>query len=275
METIKSEAIKNSSKSVDLDNFRSRYIDAPLGVDFTVTYPSTEIYTYEHHYFVLLSKSSYVEFKPSWEMRPDYTSFDMYGSVLFWPLILFVNNVYSIEDFIDLDGVYIPPYRFVLQMVRDRVPKHHIEPLAVYRDIPVPNVYTKGLLDNNEIDEMKGKENIEDQIFIEPTPGGPVYTLMEKTENFILSSEMLEDKGLALQHIPVNSSTVNLYLENMNVPQKYGYHYVLKLDPETNDMKFISWNSVDVFNPQGGMESLLEEDMRIKITYLHEVLVHI
>jgi hypothetical protein len=269
MDTIKLEASKNSKKSVDLDNFRSRYTETHPDRTFTITYPSTEIYTFEHHYFVLLSKSNYVEFKPSWEMRPDYTSFDMYGSVIFWPVILFVNNVYSIEDYINMEGVYLPPYRNILKLVRDRVPKHHVEPVYIYRDIPGINLYDKGLLDDVEIEGFKGRENIQEQTE-QPPPVVDQISLEEHTDVISITQDILLNEKFTLTRTPVNASTTNLYIENLNVPQRYGYHYVLKYNPSADKNNIISWARTDLFNETGGMSTLLEAGMTVRVVYLYE-----
>lgn len=269
METIKTEANRNSKRSLDLDFFRSRYIETDPETLFSITYPAHEIYSYAHNYFVLLSKADYVEFKTSWEMRPDYTSYDMYGDVIFWPLILFVNDIYSIEDYRNLEGVYIPPYSLVLKIVKDRVPKHHVDPVHIYRDIPGINVFDKAPLDTYEIENIIAKDNL-DTASEEDETTEPVLVLKEVTETFTLTESNIENKMITLRKTPVNASTVSLYIGSMNVPQKYGYHYVLTKNSTYNDYRDISWDASDVFNQVGGMDAILEEAMTIRVKYLYE-----
>ena len=82
METIVTEAKKNTNLISDIDNFRSRYMEIDYDTGTTVLFPSMEIYTYEHNLFRLLADSEQVRFIPKWEMRPDYASYDLYGSTI-------------------------------------------------------------------------------------------------------------------------------------------------------------------------------------------------
>lgn len=266
MDTIKLEAKRNLAKATDLDNFRSRYVERDIIHGVSVFYPSSEIYSFEHNYFVLLSKADYVEFKPAWEMRPDYTSFDMYGNVIYWPLLLFINDVYSIEDYRDLEGVYIPSYRSVLQITRDRIPRGRVEELHIARDIPGINVFDRTLLDPAEIREITTRERTRPEEDIIPIP---VKKLEERVDTYILDQFDIADKTVRLTRLPINASSIHLYIDNMNVPQKYGYHYVLIPDEEGH-YNTISWKKEDSFNQNGGMEMLLEEEMELRIKYLYE-----
>ncbi|MCK5018460.1 MAG: hypothetical protein KAS32_15480 [Candidatus Peribacteraceae bacterium] len=123
MESIKPEARRNSKISLDLENFRARYLEKDTENDIQVIFPALEIATFEKNFFILLSDSKKVKFEPSWEMRPDYVSMDFYNTPVLWPLILFVNRINSIEDFTGLDDVLVPPYDKIIEILKDRVSK--------------------------------------------------------------------------------------------------------------------------------------------------------
>lgn len=121
MESIRGEARRNAELATDLDNFRSRYRETTNDLQTTVTFPSGEIFSFEKNLFVLLANAEKVKFKPKWYQRPDYVSYEYYNSTIYWPLILFVNRIFSIEDFKELDDILIPPFNSILQIVKDRV----------------------------------------------------------------------------------------------------------------------------------------------------------
>ena len=110
METILQQATKNISFPLDFDNLRKRYFDYdPVNTDISVVYPSGDIPGLEVYYYMLLSTSDQYDFDPSWEMRPDYTSYDIYGTIIYWPIILHLNNIYNIEEYTQLETVFAPP----------------------------------------------------------------------------------------------------------------------------------------------------------------------
>jgi len=121
MESIRGETKRNSELATDIDNFRSRYQETTSNLEITVTFPSGEIFSFEKNLFTLLSNAECVKFKPIWYQRPDYVSHEYYKNTIYWPIILFVNRVFSIEDFKELDEILIPPFSSILQVVKDRV----------------------------------------------------------------------------------------------------------------------------------------------------------
>ena len=94
-ETIRQEAQRGSEQIADLDNFRSKYLEYDFEENFAVIFPSGEIYSFEHNKFSLLLDSKKVKFDFKWTMRPDYTSYDFYGTVIYWPVILLLCFLYN------------------------------------------------------------------------------------------------------------------------------------------------------------------------------------
>jgi len=126
METINTEAFRNAKLAVDLDNMRETLTveDTVVGDSTTpisVNYPSPTIETYEQNFFLLLAKSKKYKFEPNWFQRPDYVSHHFYGNTIFWPLILFVNRIHSIEDFKGFDELLVPPFDLILKLTRDKI----------------------------------------------------------------------------------------------------------------------------------------------------------
>jgi hypothetical protein len=62
-------------------------------------------------------------------MRPDYLSYDEYGSVTLAHMLMYVNNVSCIEKF-DLANVVIPSIEAIVNICVDRFPEENINDLT-------------------------------------------------------------------------------------------------------------------------------------------------
>jgi hypothetical protein len=118
MITIDLESKQRIKSPIDIDNMGERY--KTESEVFTFTSPS--LWTLEKHLFFLLKDSIEKTFEPKYRMKPDYLSYDEYGTVILSYLLMFVNGVYSLEDF-DLDNVIIPSYDSIVEICKDKFPK--------------------------------------------------------------------------------------------------------------------------------------------------------
>lgn len=119
-ETIHSETTNNANLVANVDNIRSRNLEVDLDTDVQVLYPSFEIFPYEINLFSLLKDSIRADFNIKWTQRPDYVSLEYFNTTVFWPLILFMNQIDNIENFKNLDKILIPSYSSILELVRSR-----------------------------------------------------------------------------------------------------------------------------------------------------------
>lgn len=165
MESIKQEAKRNAKLATNLDNFRSRYMDKSDDGELKVIFPAAEIYSFEKNFFVLLANSKKVTFKPEWNQRPDYLSKEYYGNVIFWPLLLFVNRINSIEDFTGLDEVLIPSFDLLLEIVKDKIPYDNITSLEEDFKLSEARYYKIYPLDERELATIESQEVLE---FVDP-----------------------------------------------------------------------------------------------------------
>lgn len=121
MLTIDQEAKQRIRHPLDLDNMSERYKTATKHYTFT----SPSLWVLEKHLFYLLKNSVQKDFDPKYKWRPDYLSFDEYGTVILAPYLMFVNGVLLIEEF-DLDSVIIPSKKSLIEIARDKFPKKDI-----------------------------------------------------------------------------------------------------------------------------------------------------
>jgi len=119
-----------------IDRESKQAITLPINLDFfTSRYKTTNgyyvfsapvLYTVEKHLFYLLRNSEEKVFETKYKMRPDYLSFDEYGTTILGQLLMYVNGVYCVEEF-DLDKVYIPSLRSISDILQDKIPTQTID----------------------------------------------------------------------------------------------------------------------------------------------------
>lgn len=109
------ESDQNKQLPIDLDYMTNRY--AILSKE--IVFPSPSFWTIEKNLFYLLRNSTKKVFESKYLMRPDYLSFDEYGTVVLAPLLMYINGVFSIEDF-DLNEVVIPDFSYIIEISSDK-----------------------------------------------------------------------------------------------------------------------------------------------------------
>lgn len=113
-ELITTEATQNIQSPLDIEKFGPRWKTE----NDLFTFPDPNLLTLDKNLYYLLRHSEEVPFDGKYKYRPDYLSFDYYGTVILWEMLLYVNNVFSLEDF-DLDTVVIPSLDAVTFVLQD------------------------------------------------------------------------------------------------------------------------------------------------------------
>lgn len=127
---MKAAKIDDESKSLsilssDLDYYRRRYFIREQGVNETimVNFVSPYIICFEEYRFFLLKNSITQHLPAKYHYRPDYLSYDTYGTTNLWSLLLYINNIPCIEEF-DKDDVVIPSKFSVQSIATDTVKRN-------------------------------------------------------------------------------------------------------------------------------------------------------
>ena len=265
-ESIIPESRYNAKLPTDLDNYRSCYEEYDTDSGISVIFPSGEIYAFERNLFLMLSKAKKVKFLPEWTMRPDYVSKDFYNTEMYWPIILFINNTYSMEDFYGFEEILIPSFATLLEITRFRVPVDDIVQLKKVDESEnkLLRYLKRHPLDNIEI------EMIEARKVLDETPAGPITQIVSReiTEEFVLTAEDIANKYVKLQYCPANSSSVVVEIDGYDIIQNYGYDYTLKYDSDFTCRLILSWATSDVTG--NGLEHILEIDDILIISYIYE-----
>ena len=113
-ELISTEAVQNLQSPLDIEKFGQRWKTE----NNYFTFPDPNLLTLDKNLYYLLRHSEEVPFENKYKYKPDYLSYDYYGTVILWEMILYINNVFSLEDF-DLNTVVIPSLEAVTFIIQD------------------------------------------------------------------------------------------------------------------------------------------------------------
>lgn len=125
------------SITIDLESRQRRLLPIDIGymgdtyktTTEIFTFPSPSLWTIEKNLFYLLRNSVQKIFEQKYVMRPDYLSFDEYGTVALAQFLMYVNTVSCIENF-DLDVVVVPTFQSIVDICRDKFPTKKSEDLT-------------------------------------------------------------------------------------------------------------------------------------------------
>ena len=124
-ETIDKESKQRRRLAIDIDWMSDRYKTQTN----IYTFPSPSIWTIEKNLYYLLKNSKQIDFDRKYFMRPDYLSFDEYGTVSLANLLMYVNTVQNIEGF-DLDTVIVPSFQAIVRICFDKFPQKETDELT-------------------------------------------------------------------------------------------------------------------------------------------------
>ena len=114
-QTIDVEASQRIRIPLDLDFMGTRY-QTTNGL-YTFTSPS--LWTIEKNFFYLLKNSIEVDLETKYIRKPWLLAFDQYGLVTLEYLIMYVNGVFSSEDF-NISTVVLPTMDAIVQICGDK-----------------------------------------------------------------------------------------------------------------------------------------------------------
>lgn len=124
-ETIDRESRTRVNLAIDINFAGDRY-KTENGI---YTFPSPTLEMLDQYLYYLLTNSTEKKFDRQYLMRPDYLSFDEYGTVALAQMLMYINTVRCIEEF-DLDTVIIPSWGAITEMLKDKFPKRPVSELT-------------------------------------------------------------------------------------------------------------------------------------------------
>jgi hypothetical protein len=122
--TIDTESRQREKVAVDI-NFSGNRYKTENGL---YTFPAPELATIDKHLYFLLTHSTQKDFERKYIMRPDYLSYDEYQTVSLAPLLMYVNNVMSAEEF-SMETVVVPTLSAIIDMLQDKFIQQPVDDL--------------------------------------------------------------------------------------------------------------------------------------------------
>ena len=256
-----------ASVSSDVDLYRYKYRETEQQIDqsnVNISFVSPVFSVYEKNRFTLLRNSTIVEMTPRWRYRPDYLSYDKYNTTAWWQLLLWINDIKSIEYFTK-ETVIVPTIDILSSIEKDAY-------------------FTGGYIDINEDEKHKKTlytlflnpiNNLEEIKLSPPTPGGtstlneliqPNNEIQEESkfvrEIFNLTIPMLRLRHVDLKHVPIEASI--RVLANCRPNLIYNKHYKL-IEDDNKALRRITWDPEIIDN--AGLLFKLRENDSLEVQY--------
>ncbi len=122
MITIDKESKQRIRHPIEIDNMADTY--KTTSGEYTFTSP--RLWIIEKNLYHLLKNATQKQFDPKYTMRPDYLSYDEYGTVVLNQLLMYVNGVYCIEEF-NLQTVIIPSLQVIIEITQDKFTTKNVD----------------------------------------------------------------------------------------------------------------------------------------------------
>lgn len=260
MAGIGEEARILSTISSDIDAFRNNYSITEQQTDGSIVHinlVSPSITLFDKYRFYILQNCSYERLQLKYKYRPDYLSYDKYGTTNWWNLILYANDVPTIEEF-DLENVLIPNLECIGKMNEISSDMKELS-LINYDDL---NTTEKALLYTPRGSTLITNKTLEETVTELTSSSDSIADRMHR-EEFILDIASLRTRSIDLEYQPVENSIVMIVKGKPNY--SYGKHYILT---ESSDKKMnrITWDP-KIVTGSGLVFRLKEKDV-IQVTYV-------
>ncbi len=244
----------------DLDNFRRFYGMVETGAitnangstsDVNIKFVAPKLFLFEEFRFTLLKNSVTKPLTPLRYYRPDYVSYEEYGTINLWAMLLFINDIPTIEDF-DVEHIKIPSKSSIMKLTNAATSRKTLEiivPMHERQLKPTPQLYSKKKTIPNEITKPTVVSQVASNVYF-------------NKDTFTLNLIDIRNRYVDLEFQPIpNSVTFNIE----NAPNyMQGKHY--DIIRGSNGYNRLTWDPRKI--PNGvGMLSIMRESMYVEISY--------
>jgi len=134
--TINEEALISSRLATDIDSFRRRYTMKEISdtEEILIQFVAPKIICLEDYRFFLLQNSRTEILQSKYYFRPDYLSYDEYDTTNLWNLLMFINDIPTLEEF-NKENVLIPSRSSIMKIAKDVVLKDPVNELVPLNEI--------------------------------------------------------------------------------------------------------------------------------------------
>ncbi len=253
VKTVNQEAKYSSQVFSDIDFYR-RWYSLKSDDEIPVRFVSPALDAYEQYRYVLLKNSRIRRLTSKYYYRPDYVSYEEYGTTNFWSMLLFINDIPTIEQF-DKLSIIVPTIgaldTVITEMKRNRMDLE-IVPLSIRELSNTPLLY------NSKVPE----------VIVEKTDTADYSKTVSATldyirDRFVLDSTDVLRRYVDLSHVAIVESVKLIIPGETNY--LYGKHYkVIKGD--SGLMTRLTWDSRKVSSPK--LMDVMREKLSFDVTYV-------
>lgn len=247
-----------STLNSDVDRFRDRYHTHEDQINdrrISISFVSPTIFLYDVYRFYILQNCTKKPLPVKNKYRPDYVSYEEYGTTNWWTLILYINDVPSIEQF-DKEEILVPSldciYRLEEISSKNRTDRSFNDDDKA--DKTTPLLYTLPVQHtiSETVNELK-----------KPVESITTENDRFKREQFVMDIPTLRLRYIELEHEPIDDSIIMVIRGKPNYT--YGKHYSLVTGSD-NTKKRITWDP-RIVTGSGLIFRLKEKDI-IQVTYV-------
>lgn len=252
-----------STLNSDIDRYRNKYHtyeEQVEGKRISISFVSPSIMLYDVYRFYILQHCTRKQLKVNNKYRPDYVSFEEYGNTNWWTLILYINDIPSIEQF-DKDEILVPSLDCIFRL--EEIASKNRENKTYNEDDK--SIKISALLYTPPIDNFDAAKTISELVSSSKSTSNSLDIESDrfKREQFSLDIPTLRLRYIELQNEPIENSIM------LNVKGKpnytYGKHYILTSGTDNKKIR-ITWDP-NIVSGSGLIFRLKEKDI-MEITYV-------
>jgi len=256
--SIKDEADILTKLSSDLDNFRRFYSmkEENENESILIQFVAPKISAFEDYRFYLLKNSVKKPLASNRYYRPDYVSYDEYETINYWALLLFLNDIPTIEDF-EVEEIFVPTAASLIDVSNDILTKDLLHEIVPLTDLP-PKATAP----------LYSRVQVKPKYVIPTTPVVPFIpvTLYYNRESFTIDVVIARQRYIDLQFEPVANSVDLKVKDSPNFI--YGKHYAIIRGSKGNNR--LTWDARQINNGVG-LNSVLVEGVQFEVSYARKV----
>jgi len=217
--TIDKEADLLSRVYSDLDNYRRFYTmpeyNEETRENILIQFVAPKLFLFEEYRFTLLKESKTKPLLVDRYYRPDYVSYDEYGTINLWAMLLFINDIPTIEDFA-VENIKVPSKQAIMRLTNAATERQTLKEIVKLYELP-PDPTAPLYYKTRSVPRVINKETVVPTF----TPAN-VYFIRD---TFTLDIVDVRNRYIDLSEEPVSESVVLNIVDNPNYLK--GKHYDL------------------------------------------------
>jgi len=258
--TIDEEASILSRVYSDLDKYRRFYSTTEVNEKdqetILIQFVAPKLFLFEEYRFTLLKNSETRELEPEYYYRPDYLSYNEYGTINLWAMILFINDIPTVEDFIS-KTVKVPSKQSILSLTKAATERQALKEIVKLHELEAkatPPLYAR-------------KKSIPENLI--PDPDTPLFTPSDMyfaRDVFTLDLVNVRNRYVDLTYEPVSES-VNLNIVDSPNYLKGKHYDIIKGNKGYNRL---TWDPRKISSGIG-LVDVLVEGTQFEVSYAKRI----